>query len=116
MPFSWFRVPSNTSKKLHDCLLRKDEESGVDRLRNDDHSKVRVAACIEEIVGQQPGAEVIGPIYFEANGKFAHVHVEYRDDEQRLNLIVDLEAEQAVDLFPASDIGDLIDSRYPEAS
>src|SRR6476620_5320866 len=105
MPFSWFRVPANTSRKLKDCLAEEN-----------DHSKRGVDKCIRKIVVNGNGANVVGDILFEANGKFAHVHVEYADEEQRLNLILDLEADQAVDLLLADDIDDRIALRNPPES
>ena len=42
MPFSWVKMPSNTSRKIRECA-------------GDDRSKARLKACVEEIVASDGG-------------------------------------------------------------
>ena len=58
MPFSWMRVPGNTSPKVRRCM-------------GDDHSKVRFEACVKDIVADDGGR--VDQLWFELNGTFAHV-------------------------------------------
>jgi hypothetical protein len=84
MPFSWMRVSSGTSRRIKDCM-------------GSDHSKARFEKCVGDIV-EQEGGRVEG-VWFELNGKFAHVHVYWETQEQKANIVFDLEADQVTDLL-----------------
>ena len=97
MPFSWVRVPSNTSRKLRECA-------------GDDHRKARFKECIEEVTGNAGGRA--DKVLFEGSGKFAHVHIEWDDMAQKRRIVLDLEAVEVVDLYEAEDIDALIAEQY----
>jgi hypothetical protein len=97
MPFSWVRVPSNTSKKLRDCA-------------GNDHTKARMKDCIAEVAGNAGGRA--DKVLFEGSGKFAHVHIEWEDIGQKRKIVLDLEAVEVVDLYEAEDIDALIAEQY----
>jgi hypothetical protein len=97
MPFSWVKIPSNTSRKIRECA-------------GDDRSKARLKECVVEIVESDGGtAEAI---YFEVSGRFAHAHIHWDTQEQKRNILFDLEAAETVDLYEAEEIDDLIAQRY----
>jgi hypothetical protein len=89
MPFSWVKVPSNSSYKIRKCV-------------GDDHSKRHFAACVRSIVEQEGGT--VESLWFELNGRLAHVNFYYETEEQRANLIFDLEGEDVVDLVTPEEI------------
>jgi hypothetical protein len=97
MPFSWVRVPSNTSRKLRDCA-------------GDDHSKVHIKRCIEDLTTKAGGRAE--EVWFEGSGKFAHAHIYWETNEQKRNIILDLEAVEVVDLFEPEEIDELTAERY----
>ena len=43
MPFSWVKMPSNTSRKIRECM-------------GDNKSKAKFKECVEEIVASDGGA------------------------------------------------------------
>jgi hypothetical protein len=96
MPFSWVRVPSNTSHKIRECA-------------GDDHTKVRFKAAVEEVVANDGGG--VDKILFEGSGKYAHVHISWDTIEQKRNIVLDLEATEVVDLYEAEEIDELIAER-----
>lgn len=102
MPFSWVRIPSNTSKKIHDCL-------------GDDRSKVHVKHCIEVVTAESGEGACVDQISFEASGKFAHARIGWVDCEQKRRIILDLEAVEVIDLYEPEEIDELIAERYSES-
>jgi hypothetical protein len=100
MPYSWVRIPSNTSQKILDCL-------------QEDHRKVHVKHCIEQVTEGAGGCA--DQISFEASGKFAHARVEWADVDVKRAILLDLEAVEVVDLYEAEEIDSLITERYSES-
>jgi hypothetical protein len=96
MPFSWLRVPGNTSPKVLACM-------------GDDRTKERFAACVKEVVAGAGGKA--DHIWFEQNGIYAHVHVFWETVDQRTAIIFDLHAEQAVDLSTPTELDRLAQER-----
>ena len=89
MPFSWVKVSSGSSRKIRQCA-------------GDDRSKRKFESCVRALVEKRGGR--VESLYFEQNGKFAHVHLCYDDDKQRSNIIFDLEGEDVIDLVTAEEI------------
>lgn len=96
MPFSWMRVSNGTSRRIKDCM-------------GDDHSKGRFQKCVEDIVDEDGGR--VDGVWFELNGKFAHVHVYWETQDQKANIIFDLEADQVVDLLSVEEAEDIARER-----
>jgi hypothetical protein len=94
MPHSWLRIPANTGQKVKDCM-------------GSDHSKAKFEDCVGQVVTARNGS-VDARILFEGNGRWAHVYVGYADDEQLNQIILDLEAERAVELFSAAEMDERI--------
>jgi hypothetical protein len=78
------RVSNGTSRRVKDCM-------------GDDHSKARFQKCVEDIVDEDGGK--VEQVWFELNGLYAHVHVSWETQEQKANIVFDLEADQVVDLL-----------------
>ncbi len=93
MPFSWVRVSTHTSRKLRDCIAK-------------DPSRVRAKQCIESIVADRGGTASL--VMFERNGKFARVVLEYPGDGEKAAILLDLEADQVIDLLPPDELDELI--------
>jgi hypothetical protein len=97
MPFSWLRVSSQPSRKIKECM-------------GSDHSKGRFHACATDIISASGGE--LRDAWFEGNGRWAHLHV-YTDTQQQMQrIILDLEAEQAVELFSVDDMEMMIAERF----
>jgi hypothetical protein len=89
MPHSWLRIPANTGRKIRDCM-------------GNDHSKGKFHSCADKVVADDGGT--LEQLWFEGNGRWAHAYVEYPDDEVLRRIILDLEAEQAAELYSADEI------------
>jgi hypothetical protein len=77
----------------------------------DDRTKVRFKACAEQIIRGNGGEVRDGP-WFEANGKFAHLHVWTDTDDQMRRIILDLQAEQVANLYSAEETDALIAEQF----
>jgi hypothetical protein len=97
MPFYWIRVPNGVAPKVRACM-------------GDDHSKRRFADCVGRIVDADGGR--VESLWFEANGKWAHAHVYSDTPEQKRDILLDLEADQVIDLYSPDEIDELIAKRF----
>jgi uncharacterized protein YkuJ len=97
LPFSWLRIPSNTSNKLRHCI-------------DGDASKVKFESCLRRIVKDAGGD--VEQVRFEANGKWAHAHVSYDDADQLRNIVFDTGADTQVELLTAEEIDSLQNDRF----
>jgi hypothetical protein len=97
MPFSWVKVSGHTSRKLRDCI-------------GDDHSRVHARQCIATLVEKAGGRS--DQVWFELNGKYARVMIEWPTPEEKAKIILDLEAEDVVDVFGPEEIDALAAERY----
>jgi hypothetical protein len=97
MPHSWLRIPANTGRKVRDCM-------------GSDHSKGKFRQCVSEVVADDGGT--LDDLWFEGNGRWAHAYVRYTTEDQRRKIILDLEAEQATDVFSADEIDKFIAESY----
>jgi hypothetical protein len=89
MPFSWVKVSVGTSHKIRRCT-------------DGNPSRRRFEECVRAIIEAEGGR--VDSVLFELNGKFAHVHLYYENDQQRANIFFDIEAEDVVDLVTAAEI------------
>ncbi len=96
MPFSWVKVPSGTSPKIRACM-------------GDDRSKKKYEVCVRAIIDKDGGR--VECVWFEQNGKWAHVNFWYDTDEQLKNIILDLEAEGQTILLSAEELDEFIAAR-----
>jgi hypothetical protein len=96
MPFSWVKVSTHTSHKLRDCI-------------GDDRRRVHAKHCIE-IIGGESGK--VHETWFELNGKYALVLIEWSTPEDKAKMVFDLEAEDVIDLYPPEEIDELAAERY----
>jgi hypothetical protein len=96
MPFSWVKVSTHTSHKLRDCV-------------GDDRKRVHVKECIEKITGESGKAH---STWFELNGKYARVLIEWATPDDKAKIVLDLEAEDVIDLYPPEEIDELAAERY----
>jgi hypothetical protein len=96
MPFSWVKVSTHTSRKLRDCI-------------GDDGSRVHVKQCIETLAGRSGCAE---QTWFELNGKYARVLIQWSTPADKAKIVLDLEAEDVIDLYPPEEIDELAAERY----
>jgi hypothetical protein len=96
LPFSWLRIPSNTSNKLKNCVAG-------------DPSKVKFANCLQRIVEEDGGT--VDQVLFEVNGKWAHAHVKYDSDDQLRHIVFDTGADSNVELLTAEQIDELQNDR-----
>jgi hypothetical protein len=97
MPFSWVKISTHTSRKLRDCI-------------GDDRSRVHVKRCIETVAGKAGGRA--SESWFELNGKYARVLIEWQTAEEKTNIVIDLEAEEVVDVYAPEEIDRLSAERY----
>jgi hypothetical protein len=95
MPHSWLRISSQTSRKLERCKGGK---------------KVDFEACATQIIEAEQGVKVL-QFWFEQNGKYAHVLIEWDDPEQKLNVVFDTQAIEVVDLVKSEDIDRIATAR-----
>lgn len=103
MPFSWLKVPTGTSRKIHQCA-------------GPNPTKVKFESCVQDIVASD-GGSVDGQIRYEGNGKFAHVHVCYDTQDQKRRIVYDLDAVEVVDLYSAEEIDEMsVETYTPPAS
>ena len=96
MPFSWVKVSSHTSHKLRDCI-------------GDDHSRVHAKHCIETLTVTAGGRA--DQVWFELNGKYARVLIEWATPEEKAKIVIDLEAEDIVDVYAPEEIDELAADR-----
>jgi hypothetical protein len=93
MPFSWVRISTHTSRKLRDCIGK-------------DPTRVHAKECIEKLVSDRGGRATF--VMFERNGKFARVVLDYPSDDEKAAIILDLEADEVIDLLPPDQLDELI--------
>jgi hypothetical protein len=96
MPFSWVKAPSGTSPKIRACT-------------GGDPSKLKFEECVESIVAKAGGR--VESLWFEQNGKFAHIHIYWETHEQRANIVFDLQAEDVIDLISPREVDELAAAR-----
>jgi hypothetical protein len=97
MPFSWVKVSSHTSRKLRDCI-------------GDDASRMHASHCIDVITGKAGGRA--DQTWFELNGKYARVLIEWSTPDEKARIVLDLEAEEVIDLYSPEEIDLLAAERY----
>ena len=97
MPHSWLRIPANTGRKVRECM-------------GSDHSKGKFRECVAQVVADDGGT--LDDLWFEGNGRWAHAYITYEGDAQRRRIVLDLEAEQATDLYSADEIDQYIAESY----
>ena len=97
MPFSWVRVSSHTSPKLRDCI-------------GDDYSRVNAKHCIEAITSKAGGSA--HESWFELNGKYARVLIEWASPEEKAKILFDLEGDQVIDLYSPEEIDEFAAERH----
>ncbi len=96
MPFSWVKVPSGTSPKIRACM-------------GDDRSKKKFEECVRFIVEKDGGR--FDCLWFEQNGRWAHLNFWYDTEQQLRNILLDLEAEGMTILISADELDELIAER-----
>ena len=94
MAWSWVRVSAATSPKLRECMDRRNDTSAAG-----------FVACVESIVASRNGE--VDDVKFEPNGKWARVRFTYSRPEDRLAILLDLEAEEVYDLLSAEEMDEL---------
>lgn len=92
MPWSWVRVSTRTSPKLQQCM-------------GSDKSAGKFVECVESIVAHRNGT--VDDVEFEPNGRWARVHFEWTRPQDRLAILLDLEAEEVHDLLSAEELDEL---------
>ena len=92
MPWSWVRVPTETSPALSNCVTTKEGPT-----------RQAYADCIREIIQNRGGGVGPNDVKFEANGKWAHVHFEWASHAQKHQIMFDLDASAGIDLLTAAD-------------
>ena len=72
--------------------------------------KVDFESCATQIIEAEQGVKVL-QFWFEQNGKYAHVLIEWDDPEQKLNVVFDTQAIEVVDLVKSEDIDRIATTR-----
>jgi hypothetical protein len=80
----------------------------------EDRSRGRFQHCASSIV-ESDGGKVTG-VWFEPNGKWAHLHVYYDTVEQKLAILYDLQGQEVADLLSAEEMDELARFREAESS
>jgi hypothetical protein len=93
MPFSWVRVSSKTSPKIQRCT-------------DGDPSKRKFEECVRMIVGDDGGR--VESFWFEQNGRYARIRFYWETQEQKTQILLDLEGEDAIDLLTTEEVDKLI--------
>lgn len=93
MPFSWLRVPNEPSPKVKACMGK-------------DQSKAKFASCVESIVAANGGKA--DPVMFETNGRWARAYVYWETQHQKRDIVLDLQAEEIIDLISPAEVDTLI--------
>ena len=92
MAWSWVRVKTGTSQKLRDCM-------------GSDASAGKFVTCVETIVAKRNGR--VDDVKFEPNGRWARVRFWWENPQDRLAILLDLEAEEVHDLLSAEEMDEL---------
>jgi hypothetical protein len=95
MPHSWIRLSTQTSPKV---------------ARRGGKNKVEFEAGLREVVEDVGGVEV-ERVFFEQNGKYAHVIIKWDDPVKKSHVLYDTEAFGVVDLLEAKAMDDLAAER-----
>jgi hypothetical protein len=99
MPYSWMRVQNAISPKVRACM-------------GGNLSKRKFEDCVAKVVEDNAGR--VESLWFEANGRFARVHVEWNNERDKANIVFDLEATDVIDVFTALEVDTYIDRRERE--
>ena len=99
MPFSWMRVQNAISPKVRACM-------------GGDLSKRKFADCVSKVVADHGGR--VESLWSEANGRFARVHVEWNNHDDKAKIVFDLEATDVIDVFTALEVDTYIERRERE--
>jgi hypothetical protein len=99
MPYSWMRVQNAISPKVRACM-------GVDL------SKQKFAKCVSDVVAAAGGR--VESLWFEQNGRFARVTVEWASHDEKAKIVFDLEATDVTDLFTPLEVDTYIEVRERE--
>jgi hypothetical protein len=91
MPFSWVRVPTHTSRKIRECTAGNE-------------TKTKFEECVVDIVAGDGGSVVGDQIWFEPNGRFAHVYISWDTPDQKRKIVLDLDAADVVDLYSSAEM------------
>ena len=70
-----------------------------------DKTAANFEGCVRTIVGDRGGR--VDEVKFEPNGKWARVRIEWTSPENRLAILLDLEAEEVHDLLSADEMEEL---------
>jgi hypothetical protein len=74
-----------------------------------DMSKRRFDDCVRRIVEEDGGA--VESLWFEQNGKFARVHIEWNTPDQKALIIFDLQAEDGIDVLSPLEVDTFIQNQ-----
>ena len=99
MPYSWVRVQNAISPKVRACM-------GADL------SKRKFADCVGKVIEDDGGR--LESIWFEQNGRFARVHVEWNTRDEIAKIVFDLEATDVIDMFTPLEVDTYIEDRERE--
>ena len=91
MAWSWVRGSYGTSAKVRDCM-------------GDDRSARKFDECVRSIVQTRNGR--VDDVLFEANGKRARVRFWWENHDDKLAIVLDLEADDVQDVFSADEMDD----------
>jgi hypothetical protein len=95
MPHSWIRLSTQTSPKL---------------ARRKAKNKTDFEAGLRQVIAEVGGVEV-ERVFFEQNGKYAHVIIKWDDPVKKSHVVYDTEAFGVIDLLEANAIDDLAAER-----
>lgn len=82
MPFSWFRIPRETSEKLKQC-------------RGDDLSDARFEQCVQQIAASHGGRA--DEFRHVGQGRFSLAHIDCPDATAKREIMRDLDATEVGD-------------------
>jgi hypothetical protein len=97
---SWVRAPIGTSQRMRNCM-------------GSDKSPARFKRCAGLIV-ESDGGKVV-ETWFEANGKYAHIHVSYDDVSQLNKILYDLDAVETSELLETEEADEFVRERRAAA-
>jgi hypothetical protein len=82
MPFSWFRIPRETSEKLKQC-------------RGTDLSDAKFEQCVTQIVASHDGR--VDRFRHVGQGRFSVAHIDWPDENAKRAITRDLDATEVDD-------------------
>ena len=92
MPWSWARVSTGTSPKLQNCMAAT--------------RRPRKPSSIRTIVEARGGR--IEDVKFEPNGRWARVYFYWEDPHTKHAIVLDLQAQQVLDVISGDEMDSLI--------